>query len=84
MRDEADRKKRDAQAQAEADERERIEEVEAENQKIQYLTSRRLCAMDRKCPGFTYETNQPSMCRECGFSVVYHTIVAEEAEEESS
>ncbi|KAL9185640.1 hypothetical protein ACHAXT_003417 [Thalassiosira profunda] len=78
MHDEADRTKRAAQAQAEADERKRIEEVEAEKRKIEYLTSRRLCTMDRKCPGFTYETNQPSICRECGFSVVYHTIVAEE------
>jgi len=55
-----------------------LQEIEAEKKKIQYLTSKRLCTMDPKCPGFTYEANQPSICRECGFSVVYHTIVADE------
>ncbi|KAL7526361.1 hypothetical protein ACHAXR_001450, partial [Thalassiosira sp. AJA248-18] len=64
---------------AKEDELKRLEEIETEKKKIQFLTSKRLCTMDPKCPGFTYETNQPSMCRECGFSVVYHTIVVDES-----
>lgn len=56
-------------------------EAEAEKEKIRFLTSRRLCSMDPNCPGFTYETTQPSMCRECGFSVVYHTIIGDKTDE---
>ena len=59
----------------------RRQEAEAEKEKIRFLTSRRLCTMDPNCPGFTYEATQPSMCRECGFSVVYHTIVADKSNE---
>ena len=64
--------------QAREEELKRLQEVEAEKKKIRYLTSKRLCTMDPKCPGFTYETTQPSLCRECGFSVAYHTIVVDE------
>ena len=60
------------------EERKRLEEEVVERNKIKFLTSCRLCTMDPKCPGFTYEPNQPSICRECGYSVVYHTIVANE------
>ena len=37
--------------------------------------------MDCTCPGFTYDANIPSICREYGFSVVYHTIVVEERDD---
>jgi len=56
----------------------RQREAEAEKKKIRYLTSKRLCTMDSSCPGFTYESSTPSVCRECGFSVAFHTIVADE------
>eukprot|EP00984_Skeletonema_dohrnii_P016642 scaffold7443_cov82-Skeletonema_dohrnii-CCMP3373.AAC.4 len=52
--------------------------ADAEKKKIRYLTSKRLCTMDSSCPGFTYESSTPSVCRECGFSVAFHTIVADE------
>ena len=71
-------KRQKAILRAKEEELKRLQEIEAEKEKIQYLTSKRLCTMDPKCPGFTYETNQPSICRECGYSVVYHTVVAEE------
>ena len=65
-------------AQTERDELKRLGIEEAEMKKIEFLTSRRLCTMDDNCSGFTYDTNQPSICRECGFSVVYHTIVVDD------
>jgi len=73
-------KRQESLRQAKEEETKRQREAMAEKEKIQYLTSRRLCTLDPKCPGFTYETTQPSVCRECGFSVVYHTIVAEKNE----
>ena len=75
IREEEEEKKRQTMAQEEEEELKHRELIESERNKIQYLTSKRLCSMDPKCPGFTYETTQPSLCRECGFSVVYHTIV---------
>ena len=74
-REEEKEKKRETKAQEEEEKLKHREQIEAEKKKIQYLTSKRLCTMDPKCPGFTYEATQPSKCRECGFSVVYHTIV---------
>ena len=65
-------------SQMEKDELKRQGQEEAEMKKIEFLTSRRLCTMDSNCTGFTYDTNQPSICRECGFSVVYHTIVVDD------
>ena len=82
LREEDENRRLAASARAREEEMKRIAEIEAENQKIKYLTSKRLCTMDPKCPGFTYETNQPSICRECGFSVVYHTIVVDEPSHE--
>lgn len=80
-RDEAERTRQKALQQAKEDELRRLQEEELERKKIQYLTSKRLCTMDPKCPGFTYESSQPSICRECGFSVVYHTIVVDEEQD---
>ena len=65
----------------EDDDMKRREVIEAERTKIKYLTSKRLCSMDCTCPGFTYDANLPSICRDCGFSVVYHTIVVEERDD---
>ena len=62
----------------------RLEEIETEKKKIEYLTSKRLCTMDPNCPGFTYEPNQPSICRECGFSVTFHTVVAGDERDETN
>lgn len=64
--------------QTEKNELKRLGQEDAEMKKIEFLTSRRLCTHDDNCPGFTYDTNQPSICRECGFSVVYHTIVVDD------
>lgn len=58
--------------------------IEAEKKKIRYLTSKRLCTMEPNCPGFTYESTKPSICRECGYSVAFHTIVADEGDREIS
>jgi len=65
-------------SQMEKDELKRLGQEETEMKKIEFLTSRRLCTMDGDCSGFTYDSNQPSICRECGFSVVYHTIVVDD------
>lgn len=63
---------------AREEEENRQREADAEKEKIRYLTSKRLCTMDSTCPGFTYESSTPSVCRECGYSVAFHTIVASE------
>lgn len=78
LREMEEEKRRNVERQAREEELKRLQDIEAEKNKIRYLTSKRLCTMDPKCPGFTYEPNQPSICRECGFSVVYHTIVADD------
>lgn len=77
-RDEAERQRQEAIVRAKEEELRLLREEEKERKKIRYLTSKRLCSMDPRCPGFTYESGQPSICRECGFSVVYHTIVVDE------
>lgn len=77
-REEAERQLQEALLRAEEDELRQIQEQETERMKIRYLTSKRLCTMDPKCPGFTYDTQRPSLCRTCGFSVAYHTIVVDE------
>ena len=61
----------------------RRRKADAEKKKIRYLTSKRLCTMDSTCPGFTYESSTPSVCRECGYSVAFHTIVADADEKDS-
>ena len=66
---------------AEEDDIYRHEEIEAEKAKIKNLTSKLLCSMDCSCPGFTYDANLPSICRECGLSVVYHTVAIEESDD---
>ena len=66
---------------AEEDDIYRHEEIEAEKTKIKNLTSKLLCLMDCSCPGFTYVVNLPSICRESGLSVVYHTVVVEERDD---
>eukprot|EP00804_Cyclotella_cryptica_P000759 CCRYP_001016-RA/>CCRYP_001016-RA protein AED:0.33 eAED:0.24 QI:0/0/0/1/1/1/3/0/665 len=82
---EAEERKRQADISRTKEEEMRLQrEQELERQKIRYLTSKRLCTMDPKCPGFTYEVNRPSCCRECGFSVAYHTIVVDEPSTESA
>jgi hypothetical protein len=78
QRDEAEQKRQEAIRLAKEEELMRLREEEIERRKIRYLTSKRLCTMNPRCPGFTYESNQPSVCRECGFSVVYHTIVVDQ------
>ena len=78
LREEEERKQQDSIRKAREMELKRLEEIEAENEKIKFLTSRRLCTMDPSCPGFTYDPNQQNMCRECGHSVVFHTRQAEE------
>ena len=78
IRVEEEKKRLELSIKAEEDDIKRCEEIEAERTKIKYLTSKRLCSMDSTCPGFTYDGNLPSICRECGFSVVYHTIVVDE------
>lgn len=78
VREEEEKERQVALEQTEKDELKRLGKEEAETKKIEFLTSRRLCTFDSSCPGFTYDTNQPSICRECGFSVVYHTIVVED------
>ncbi|KAL3777378.1 hypothetical protein ACHAWO_009685 [Cyclotella atomus] len=82
QRDEAERKHREAVRLAKEEELMRLRKEEMERKKIRYLTSKRLCTMDPRCPGFTYESNQPSVCRECGFSVVYHTIVVDQDDDD--
>jgi hypothetical protein len=82
QRDKAERVRQEALHRARQDELRQMREQEEEETRIRYLTSRRLCTVDPKCPGFTYEPNQPSICRECGFSVSYHTIVIDESSTE--
>ena len=77
--EEEEEKQRIVIAQKEKEEFEHQQQVEAEKEKVMYLTSKRLCTMDSNCPGFTLG-NQPSICRECGFSDVYHTIVVADAD----
>ena len=78
VKEEEEKDRQGALAQTKKNELKRLGQEEAEMKKIEFLTSRRLCTYDDKCPGFTYDTNQPSICRECGFSVVYHTIVVDD------
>lgn len=78
VQEEEEEEQRQVLAQTEKYELKRLGKEDAEMKKIEFLTSRRLCSLNDKCPGFTYDTNQPSICRECGFSVVYHTIVVDD------
>ena len=66
-----------AQRQEEADKEEKLRKENAERTKVRLLTARRKCSIDKTCPGFGYDANQPSMCRECGYSIAYHTEVEE-------
>lgn len=78
-RKEQEEKEEEAKAlRAQEEEENRLREADAERKKIRYLTSKRLCTMDSTCPGFTYDSGTPSVCRECGYSVTFHTIVATE------
>ncbi len=81
QREEEESKRLQALLEAEDAETKRRQEEDAEKKKIQYLTSKRLCTMDPTCPGFAYEPNQPSICRECGFSVQFHTKIVQDEEE---
>jgi hypothetical protein len=45
---------------------------------LQFLTGKRLCTLDPNCPGFQVHALKPNICKECGFSSAYHTIVVEE------
>ena len=66
------------------EEEDNMRRKEAEEfEKVRYLTSKRLCTMDSNCPGFTYESNTPSVCRECGYSVAFHTIVTDDKQDDS-
>lgn len=81
-RKEQEEKEEEARVLREREEEEnRQREADAEKKKIRYLTSKRLCTMDSTCPGFTYESSTPSVCRECGYSVAFHTIVAGEEDD---
>jgi len=82
LRDEAEKSIQEELERQKEDKLKRQRDADMERKKILYLTSKRLCMLDPKCPGFTYETNQQSICRECGFSVVYHTIVVDESNED--
>ena len=48
---------------------------------LQFLTGKRLCTLDPNCPGFQVHALKPNICKECGFSSAYHTIIVEEEEE---
>lgn len=69
-----------AQRQEDAEKQERLRKENEEQSKVRFLTSRRKCRIDETCPGFVYDPAQPSMCRECGYSIVYHTEVEVESE----
>lgn len=84
QREETERRRIEELQRSKEDELRRLREEEMEKKKIRYLTSKRLCTMSTDCPGFTYESSQPSICRECGFSVVYHTIVVDEQDDEGN
>lgn len=47
---------------------------------LQFLTGKRLCTLDPNCPGFQVHALKPNICKECGFSSAYHTIIVEEEE----
>jgi len=46
-------------------------------QRIKFLTAKRLCSIDPRCPGFQVHPLKSSICRECGHSETYHTVVVE-------
>jgi len=69
-----------AQRQEEAEQQERLRQENAEQEKVMFLTTRRKCSIDKTCPGFVYDATQPSMCRECGYSIAYHTEVENESQ----
>lgn len=78
LKEQEEKKEQARLLQVQEDEAARQREAEAEKIKILYLTSKRLCTVDPTCPGFTYEPSKPSICRECGYSVAFHTIVTDE------
>lgn len=48
------------------------------SENISFLTSTRLCILcegNNKCTGFQVHSSKPSICKECGHSSVYHTII---------
>lgn len=69
-----------AQRQEDAEKQERLRKENEEQSKVRFLTSRRKCSLDKTCQGFAYDVTQPSMCRECGYSIAYHTEVEVESE----
>ena len=52
----------------------------AKDDELQFLTGKRLCSLDPNCPGFQVHALKPNICKECGFSSAYHTIIVEEDE----
>jgi hypothetical protein len=46
-------------------------------ERVKFLTAKRLCSIDPTCPGFQVHAEKPSLCRECGHSEAYHSIVVE-------
>lgn len=47
-------------------------------EEVKYLTCKRLCTMDPNCQRYQVHALKPYVCRECGHSSAYHTIVVDE------
>jgi len=58
--------------------------IDAKNRKLQeklkFLVERRLCTLDDGCPGFQMHAIKESVCKHCGYSHIYHTILRKEPE----
>lgn len=58
----------------------RIYETKKQFEEIKFLTAKRRCILDPNCPGFQAHASKPSICKECGHSSVYHTILVDSEE----
>jgi alpha-tubulin suppressor-like RCC1 family protein len=56
----------------------RLAKDKRKEDELQFLTGKRLCTLDPNCPGFQVHALKPNICKECGFSSAYHTIIVEE------
>ena len=78
LRQEEERIREEEEARRRRKDLRRLAKEKAKEDEMQFLTGKRLCSLDPNCPGFQVHALKPNICKECGFSSAYHTIIVED------
>ncbi|GMI03818.1 hypothetical protein TrLO_g11018 [Triparma laevis f. longispina] len=78
LRQEEQKLKEEEEARRRRKDLRRLAKQKQKDDEMQFLTGKRLCSLDPNCPGFQVHALKPNICKECGFSSAYHTIIVEE------